>query len=111
MSEFVETTLDAGQTVTVSLSVIDGCPLYVVLDDGSGGQPATYDIGISSRVDGFNLSDESAAFSAFQTVFTASGSTAPYHEVTSVPDEMQVQITNQSGAPATYRVRITAGSE
>jgi len=96
----VTTTIDAGGTLSGTDSYLEVDTVYAdefhtFVDDGSGGAPATYDITIEVY---------SHAAGDWVPYAKRTGSTEFSFHDDAVPGKMRIDITNQSGASATYRI-------
>jgi len=100
----VELELAAGSTLSGTDSYLEvdteyADDLYIFVDDGAGGAPATYDLSIevySHEIDGW------------VTYENTTGSTAFSFKDDAIPLKMRIDITNQSGAAATYRAVLVS---
>jgi len=98
------TGLASGGTLSASLDGLhEYDTVYVLVDDGAGGAPASYDLSYEAS--------NTLGGSGSMTVSTETGSTARYHTYDAVPFDGTFTLTNQSGASADYRVRVIAVDE
>jgi hypothetical protein len=94
-----------GASMTVQLPVFEARFVTTLVDDGSGGAPATHDLTWSQRP----TNDGTSADGAWVPATTETGTTKRWWlDEWPAPDYWRVELTNQSGGEATFRVRLVS---
>lgn len=101
-SEVTTQNIAGGSTVSLTVDTANAKNVYVFVDDGAGGSPASHDLLHEVRV------SDSAGF---MQESEATGSTSRFHKFDGIPFESQVTLTNQSGGAADYRLRVVSVRE
>jgi len=99
-SATAEQTLTDGDSVTLEVDTTGrGGDVVIFVDDGTtGGTPATYDLAV-------DVKDENDVYRRFGS---DSGVTNNSFTDPAVPQRMRYELTNASGAQATYRVNVVS---
>lgn len=93
-----------GNSLTIEAETYDNDAVYVFVDDGSGGAPVSHDFSVEFAKDNSGT--------AYMEWDSTTGSTSKQNsEYPAIENQVQVSVTNQSGASATLRVRVVTESE